>query len=271
MGLSSNILWHQTNYNSLRKIIRSKRILCAYSIEDVADIVGQELAFPMVSMCDLPLSEFTEYQGKYGDYSIGLSREWGIKNRFTPLWYYESKSRVPQLLKKQFENAVASGDGSILSLIGVVSYMKKTEGPLPKHNYSTYRFYDEREVRYVPSFEYLVYGGEKPVLTRDEYDQYKAAHQNVSTINASVSFDWKDVRYIIVKEEKQIATMIDYLAKQGCDNKTIAVFSAKQVYQDFIGYKHNVEIPLPAPVGIDRDMAREIVRLTLEELAKMNK
>ncbi|MBP3253711.1 MAG: hypothetical protein J6M30_04315 [Bacteroidales bacterium] len=135
MGLNSNILWHQTNYKSLRKILKGKRFLCAYSVEDVTDIIGQNLTFPMVSMCDLPLSEFSEFQGKYDHYSIGMSREWDIKNRFTPIWYYEAKSRVPQLLRREILNAVKRGDDSITSLMDILSYMKKVEGPLPKHNY----------------------------------------------------------------------------------------------------------------------------------------
>ena len=84
MGLSSNILWHQTNYANLRNIIKSRSLKCSYSLEEVDEILGQKVAFPMISMCDLPISELSEYQGKYGDYAIGLSREWGVKINLRP-------------------------------------------------------------------------------------------------------------------------------------------------------------------------------------------
>lgn len=266
MGLSSNILWHQTNYNSLRKIIKSKKILCAYSVEDVADMAGQNLAFPMVSMCDLPLSEFTEFQGKYDHYSIGLSREWGIKNRFTPIWYYEAKSRVPQILRREITNAAKSGSESITSLIGILSYMKKVEGPLPKHNYATYRFYDEREVRFVPSFDYVLSGGDKPILTEDEYAGYKTANGS-PVINAYVGFEWSDVRFIIVKEKHQISKIIFDLESLGCDNKQIGVFCEDEIYQDVIGYKHNVALPAPAAPLIADDLKNRIVQLLIDKIA----
>ena len=266
MGLSSNILWHQTNYNSLRKILKGQRLLCGYSVEDVADIAGRNLAFPMVSMCDLPLSEFTEFQGKYDHYSIGLSREWGIKNKFTPIWYYEAKSRVPLMLRREIMNAVKNNSDSITSLFGILSYMKKVEGPLPKHNYSTYRFYDEREVRFVPSFDYVLSGGNKPILTEDEYAGYKAANGS-PVINAYVGFEWSDVRYIIVKYKHQIDKVFSDLASLGCDNRQIGVFCEDEIYQDVIGYKHNVVIPAPAAVPIADDIKDKIVQSLLDKIS----
>ena len=265
MGLSSNILWHQTNYNSLRKILKGKRFLCAYSVEDVADIVGQNLAFPMVSMCDLPLSEFIEFQGKYDHYSIGLSRGWGIRNKFTPIWYYEAKSRVPQMLRREILSAVNNKSDSITSILGILSYMKKVEGSLPKHNYSTYRFYDEREVRFVPSFEYVSRGGDSPFLTETEYADYKAVNGS-PVINADVAFDWSDIRYIIVKEKHQIEKIISYLDTLGCNNRKIGVFCEDEIYHDVIGYKHNVEIPTPPVAPITDEIKDKIIQLLVDKL-----
>lgn len=271
MGLSSNILWHQTTSPSLRKILKSRSFRCSYSLEEVDSIIGKKLAFPMISMCDLPISEFSEFQGKYGDYSIGLSHEWGVKKKFSPIWYYEPKSRVPQLILKIFEKALNNHNESILSLMGILSYMKKIEGPLQKHNYSLYRFYDEREVRYVPSFKYLASGGDRPILTAEEYDEYKTAHKGNASINVFIRFEWSDIRYIIVKEDKQIGPMIEYLEKLGCNNKTISVFSSKQIFQDFIGYKHNVKIKPTTSKSINENTAKQILKQTLDMLKTLGK
>lgn len=88
MGLSSNILWHQTKKDAFFKILRSKEFLYSYSIENVFPIKeDQGLAIPMISMSDFPFSEIANNKWAYGDYTIGLSREWGIKNGFSPVLY----------------------------------------------------------------------------------------------------------------------------------------------------------------------------------------
>lgn len=273
MGLSSNILWHQTNFINLKSILKSRSLKCAYSLEEVDDILNQKVAFPMVSMCDLPFSELAEYMGKYGEYAIGLSREWGIKSKFTPIWYYAPRSRVPQLLRKLIREEVNNhkdDDSDIIeSLMGVVAYMKKMEGPLLRHNYLKYRFYDEREVRYVPSFEYLIRGGNRPIMTEDDYNAYKSANAGKSTIEENLPFDWSDIRYIIVKENRQIPVVIEFLENLKCNNKTIGVFSSKQIFEDVIGYKHNVESPKSSAPSFDKELVKKIVELTIEKTRKL--
>ena len=77
MGLSSNILWHQTKTDALKQILRTRTFRFAYSKEIIPG-TGVTMAFPIISFCNLPLAEFADYGNKYGGYSIGMSREWGI-------------------------------------------------------------------------------------------------------------------------------------------------------------------------------------------------
>ncbi|MBV3430531.1 hypothetical protein KSW92_13565, partial [Prevotella copri] len=78
MGLSSNVLWHQTKKDGLMGILKAKKLYFSYSLENILSFreIGG-IAFPMISLCDLPLSEFTDSKWAYGDYAIGLSREQG--------------------------------------------------------------------------------------------------------------------------------------------------------------------------------------------------
>ena len=202
---------------------------------------------------------------KFSKTKIIISSIYSIKNKFTPIWYYEAKSRVPQMLRREIMNAARAGSDSITSLMGILSYMKKVEGSLPKHNYSIYRFYDEREVRFVPSFEYVLSGGDKPFLTETEYANYKATNGSPD-INAYVSFEWSDVRFIIVKEKHQISRILSDLESLGCNNKQIGVFCEDEIYQDVIGYKHNVELPAPVAPLIAEDIKERILQLLLEKL-----
>lgn len=270
MGLSSNILWHQTNYNSMKKILAARKILCSYSVENTSFLIGGKTAFAMVSMCDLPFSELSTYLGKYGGYTIGLSRAWGIKHKFNPVWYCDPQSMAADSLKHYIENARKTGQaGSDIILFGnLLSYIKMVEGELSKHNYTQYRFYDEREIRFIPSFLYMINGGEPPMMSEDEYEKYKADHNGSALLDYGVEFEWDDLKYIIVKEERQIKPLRDILSKRGCPNDTVQIFFNKQILEDFIGENHNEEIET---YSMTKDDVKKIVALTLKEMKELAK
>ena len=264
MGLSSNILWHQTNFNGMRKILTSREILCSYSVEDTSFLIGGKTAFAMVSMCDLPFSELVTYLGKYGGYTIGLSRAWGIKHKFNPVWYCDPQSMAADALKHYIDSVRKTSDaGRDIILFGnILSYIKMVEGELPKYNYTRYRFYDEREVRFVPSYLYMINGGEAPMMSEEDYNKYKAKHNN-TLLGYGVEFDWNDLKYIIVKEERQIKTVREMLTKHGCPVEAVQVFHNKQVVEDFIGENHNEQEEI---FPMSKDDVKKVVEMTIKEL-----
>ena len=83
MGLSSNILWHQTTLDGLKGILNEQGFFYSYSLESILSRESKNnlnVAFPMVSLCDLPFSELNDYIKKYGGYLIGMKRTWGKSN-----------------------------------------------------------------------------------------------------------------------------------------------------------------------------------------------
>lgn len=57
MGLSSNILWHQTDEKGFYDILRSKKLFYSYSREKIILLFDfKPVAFPMISVSDYPLS-----------------------------------------------------------------------------------------------------------------------------------------------------------------------------------------------------------------------
>lgn len=261
MGLSSNILWHQTNYNNLRKILKDRKILCSYGMEDMTLFLGQKLAFPMVSMCDLPFSEMSSYQGKYGDYAIGLTRNWGVHHKFNPVWYCDAQSMAADALRNGFKNLTDDQAKDILLLINILSHVKLVEGELTRHNYKTYRFYDEREVRFVPSLLYMMNAGHAPILNESDYDAYKANNGGASTLNFGVDFDWSDIKYLIVKEDKHIQVFRKLLTNLGCPLEMVHIFSSTQVKDDFIGSDHNVALPI---YTFDEEDVKEAIKKAIK-------
>jgi hypothetical protein len=243
MGLSSNILWHQTDLKGFNAILKSKCLVCSYSLETFL-AREHKLAFPMISLSDIPVADIKEYMSQYGDYLIGFSREWVIKSGFNPVWYCEKSNLALKEHKKQILQTIDKNKNADISLTMLAlhygAYIKDIEGPLhvksKNTTYSNYRFYDEREYRYVPDFNKLLSKGIKPSLFEEEYHEYKREKGN-GLINHSVSFTFDDIKMLIVKTDNQVTQ----LKKRLKDEKhSIHVFSHKEIKQSIIGIDHQL-------------------------------
>lgn len=269
MGLSSNILWHQTDKKGLTSILREKRLRYGYSRESIfVKAKKDELAIPMVSVCDLPFSEMDSFLGKYGNYAIGLSLDWGKRNGLNPVWYCLGKSNVLTQMAKRFENAKSLEERK--TIFDILSYVKFVEGVLPKKNYRNYRFYDEREYRKCPTVNELQKGGFKPLLTNTEYSDYKKEHSNSSSMDLGIPFEWSDVKYLVVYNTQNIDEFKEELQKRGCDNPQISIFTENQVRQDFIGIKHD-ELLVEESVNPMMDLItgrKSLVELMIQDMNK---
>ena len=241
MGLSSNILWHQTNIDNLNKILKSKKLKCAYSLETFMGTKGK-IAFPMISLSDIALADFVEYINQYGGQSIGFSRDWAIKQEFNPVWYCEKNQARTEHLKTLL-SLIKNKDNNIdmyhLSLC-YAAYIKPIEGPLYVKSkgitYENYRYYNEREYRYVPDFKELIDKNILPFLKEEDYDLYREKH-GTAIINYEISFSLDDIKMIIVRTENQ-ANEIKKLLK---DNNSIHIFTHDEIKQNIIGIGHKIE------------------------------
>ncbi|WP_340067342.1 abortive infection system antitoxin AbiGi family protein [Ascidiimonas aurantiaca] len=100
--ISANTLFHFTrNKNFLTSILKNG-IYIRYSLESYGNIINgkKELVLPMTCFCDIPLSKIKNHTSKYGSYSIGLSKEWGIKNGLSPVIYTTEKSETANILNR---------------------------------------------------------------------------------------------------------------------------------------------------------------------------
>lgn len=55
------------------------------------------LAYPMVCFCDIPISRILEHTAFYGEYGLGLTRDWGLRNHLTPVIYAPQGSVITQV------------------------------------------------------------------------------------------------------------------------------------------------------------------------------
>ena len=162
MGLSSNILWHQTTLDGLKGILNEQGFFYSYSLESILSRESKNnlnVAFPMVSLCDLPFSELNDYIKKYGGYLIGMKRTWGKSNGLAPVWYCDSESTILNAIidrYNQIEVNIKNGKNFTISreiFLYTLSHIKNYEGQLIAHDFNKYRFYDEREFRSVPRYK----------------------------------------------------------------------------------------------------------------------
>lgn len=157
MGLSPSTLFHFSSKDGLKGIL-ANNFKIKYCLEKLNHKTKPvEIAIPMVSFCDIRISEITEHIEKYGQYGIGLSKEWAVEKGLNPVIYLNSSSDFATNLIDSLR--ITSQDLNLprserVNNADVIRYSKVYEGPLIRKGKTIekYRFSDEREWRYVPPF-----------------------------------------------------------------------------------------------------------------------
>src|ERR1039458_5453401 len=160
-NLSANTLFHFTgSFENLVNIIQ-KGFEPHYSMEDFSifdDLLPpyNEIAIPMVSFCDIPLSSISKHIETYGPFGLGLSKVWGKMRGVGPVLYTFPESTIAKamnfILDKSIKQAMGKGDQALSRMSNLtLSYLKPYEGRRWKNNVffsDRIRFYDEREWRF---------------------------------------------------------------------------------------------------------------------------
>lgn len=263
MGLSSNILWHQTNKKGFYEILRSKKLLYSYSSEKIVPAFGfRPIAFPMISVSDYPISEISHNQWAYGNFSIGFRQEWGVKVGFSPVCYCSYGSRHLNQLNKLIVEAINTNSQKLLGLsMFLFAHMKFVHAPLETKTkeFKDYRFYDEREWRVVPYITETDSAEVMPFLTLEGYNEYKNANGN-SNLKIGVDFQYSDIHYIIVETEEDIKTTKDIVGDR------VHIFTIDEIIKDIEGINHHEEI-FPSQKQLDYEAAQRHI----ERIRKMAK
>lgn len=215
MGLSSNSLIHFTNSKDALMSILNEGFRIKYCSEKIITPKGDlTYAVPMASFCDIPLSKIKDHIKNYGNYGIGLSKEWGQKNGLNPVLYVDKNSSVGGNYCSAFNELfvgqkISSLSSTDLRLLDVLRYMKNYEANLKtsKINIIDYRFADEKEWRYVPS------GKAAAVLVKNEDYQKNKSKFNDKISSLKLEFEPKDIKYVIINSEKEISEFIDFLRR----------------------------------------------------------
>lgn len=248
MAISSNTLFHFTKTREnllgiLRDTFHPRYCLEKFGVGDMET----EAAIPMVSFCDIPLSQIKSHLKIYGKYGLGLSKKWAKQKGLNPVLYLRPKSTFSQHIESILNNLLDeplshNNDATEISgaMLDVLRYIKPYKGTLYRDNGSIpkIRFYDEREWRYVPSTEKT---GFKYFLKKDDFlDPGKRYRENDNLFDARLTFEPSDIKYIILDNESEILPMVSALRqiKAKYDDKTIdilitRILTADRILNDF--------------------------------------
>lgn len=227
MTISASSLFHFTDQKpALFGILENNFKI--YNCKETIRFKGaiNEYRIPMVSFCDIPLSQIKEHITKYGRYGVGLTKNWGKRKRLNPVLYLSSGSFVAESYVTAARHFIEDDDGSMDSisteqkyLLDVARYIKNYEGDLTRKGstYKDYRFSDEREWRYVPPIE-----EDCEMLVSDEW--YKSAKNKAYTdsklTDLRLTFDPNDIKYIIIDNDSEITELVEHLKRVKGKNYT---------------------------------------------------
>jgi len=161
-----------------------------------------EIAVPMVCFCDIRLSQILTHVEEYGDYGIGLEKEWAMKKRVEPL-IYALENSTPIKIFKNFVNK-KSNTQERKNVLRFIAYLKPYSG---MQNGKNRNFYNEREWRFVPNVDLDTYSLEKKEFEEEikKNDKNCLLFENSGT---GLDFDFKDIKYIILKHRSEISDVV---------------------------------------------------------------
>lgn len=243
MGLSPSTLFHFTSKNGLKGILKDNFKL-KYCFETISHVDKPiEIAIPMVSFCDIKISQIKEHIEKYGYYGIGLSKDWAMEKGLNPVIYLNSSSDFSVGIIGVIKDIVKNKKLTIeerMNLVNFLRYSKIYEGDLVRKGkvINKYRFADEREWRYVPQKKtnHLAW------LAKNQYDtQEKKDTQNRTLLNEKLYFNANQILYLVVKKEKEIAEIISHIRNvkgmnytmEEIDRLTTRIISCERIMNDF--------------------------------------
>jgi hypothetical protein len=221
MSISANTLFHFTQKENLISILTSN-FSPKYSLEDLSNAtprisIYKEAYIPMVCFCDLLFSQIKDHIDFYGDYGIGLrKKEWGIKKGISPIVYVAPESnsaiQIQGIATIIGSRLKSSSDRNVIrkQLQNFYKFVKPYSGDIvnrKNHRKENKVFYNEREWRYVPTdFQVLP----KKKTSKKALDNRNASMQEADKL----TFDAKDIKYIIVKRENEIPEFADFIESQ---------------------------------------------------------
>jgi hypothetical protein len=215
MGPKANNLFHFTRSLTSLQGILSGGFLPRYSLEDARHMADDlYVAYPMTCFCDIPISRIADHTAFYGEYGLGMTKEWGLKNGLAPLLYTPPQSAVTKLIDYLLSIHLTDADGKSTSVQEQLNQHFSRLAPMikPLSGYTVAagtlvekEFYQENEWRYVPH--------EHEIVFREDFEKQRD-RLNDEIASKRLEFSPHDVKYIFVKSDSEIPIVFDFIQMQ---------------------------------------------------------
>lgn len=228
---SANVFLHcMKKFEYLTDILKNKAFLPRYN-EEIIDYLYlsnyKRIAFPMVCFCDIYLNKLKLHMSEYGNYGIGLSKNWGICQGLQPISYINLNSELTQAFKETLIQGISrfnQADEIIPDEIGMyinqiltsLLFIKPIEGLMKKNGKEEItNFHDEKEWRYVPN---MMNGTELPLIIPEE-DINDVAIRNYSEAIKKceklwLNIEYNDIKYLLVKNSIDRDLLIEFIMSE---------------------------------------------------------
>jgi len=215
MAISTNSIIHYTQtFGTLTSILKE-----GFKIKYCNEVLNLKnessaAAHPMISFCDIPLSDSKQHFNTYGQYGIGLTKAWAMKNGVNPVLYIDKDSlfadSLLELIKERRKATSNLTREQKKIILQIKSYAKNYSGRLVrgKQRYNNYKFYDEREWRLVPS-PANINNASFSITSKDYLSDKDFYNDKISACR--ISFETTDISYIIVEFTTEIPDIIQFL------------------------------------------------------------
>ncbi|OUG53912.1 hypothetical protein AZZ62_005151 [Klebsiella variicola] len=258
-SLHPTTIFHFTDKeDAFYSILSQQYFRPSLSTERITGVEGRRyFSVPMVSFCDIKLSQILYHSIKYGEFGFGLTKSWAEKNALHPVLYMSQastlfskynarirllKDKLIPLWSQRFSLVGKERDvfdnlkSEYADLYNLLRYMKNYKGTLKrrgKKDVPNFMFADEKEWRYVP--EPFV-GDFWPSLNFEKVKQRNDARlMSEKFANYGVRFTFEDIKYIIIPTEKHINKLIEHISELDNYNPSIIskIITMEKVRNDF--------------------------------------
>lgn len=224
----SSTLFHFTqDLITLKKILLNSGFWPKYCREDVKWQGRQKyeyVAFPMVCFCDIPLSRLKEHVALYGNFGLGMSKDWAIKNHVNPVFYFTGDNPVHGALKSLTEGILEldpeKRSRGYQDVRYILAHSKPTEGTMPRKGDQKIQFYQESEWRHVPRHNDI-----NDYLNSIEIENKETAeaHNKKTFESCLLKFTPSDIRYVFVPKDTDIPSVVEFIKESFKDKDPFEV------------------------------------------------
>lgn len=249
MGLSTKNLFHYTNRDALFGILNEG--FRFFNVNEDLPIIDPEsddplLAIPQiirhafswrtVCFCDIPIDHISDHRSQYGDYAIGLTKDWAIFKRITPVRYVHYYTPYNMKLFDQASHFL-SHSRQYGGLIPFIVHVKQTYGEIPRdfdlqttfNNLpdSIHHILAEMESNLIETWKMLYMSGGYLRSYKGDWQDRSASHENKERVfydekewravsfeqqPGNLTFKWNDISHIILPDDSEIDTLIEHIA-----------------------------------------------------------